>query len=114
MTADIRHYGEYGGLTVTYSLYCHREKTSETVEGVARYEVVESVKEFVPKRDRFLDLTVFDFFPAEALKEHGLTNPGDLRASIVMFGKVLRGCFIEVSGGLGSKEIETLERLLED
>ena len=47
MTADIRC--RRGKLTVAYSLYRRGKKTSETAEGVARYEVVKSVEDLVPK-----------------------------------------------------------------
>lgn len=62
-----------------------------TVEGVARYKVVESIKGLIPKKDLLssLDLTLLDFFPVAVLEEHSTTDSSDLRLSVVLSYKVL-------------------------
>ena len=121
MTADIQRGCEYG-LTVAYMLYRRREKTSETVEGVARYEVIRSAKGLLPEEDpqSSLHLTLWDFYPAAVLEEHGVTDPNDPRVSVVLSCEVLGKCLEEawnssensVSETSFSQEMEQLERLV--
>ncbi|KAL8653747.1 MAG: hypothetical protein Q9210_001918 [Variospora velana] len=117
MTANIHRSGEYGDLSIAYSLYHRGEEVIPTAEGVTRYSVKESVTDFVPNResDGSVQLTQFDFFPAEDLEKHGLTGPGDPRATVVLAWKDLACCF-EVLwncfGGDIARDNEELEHLL--
>jgi hypothetical protein len=84
---------------------------------VARYEVIESVKNLVPEDHPLssLDLTVWDFFPAELLEERGLTDPSNLRASVLLSSKVLGECLEDAWNSFKFEdEIKELEILLED
>jgi len=87
MTVNIQRGFDF---TVAYTLYRRGEKTSELVDGVARYEVVES-----SQGDLLSSLTLWDFFPAAVLKEHGITDLGDQRVRLGLSGKVIWKCFQE-------------------
>ncbi|KAL9005954.1 MAG: hypothetical protein Q9188_001283 [Gyalolechia gomerana] len=116
LTADIHRSGEYDGFSVAYSLYSRGRKTSPVAEGVTRYEVIERVKDLVPKKvpGDSLNLTLLDFYPAKDLEKHGV-GLGDPRARVAISDKVLRKCFKTVEGCIPSisKDMERFERLLE-
>ncbi|KAL9011105.1 MAG: hypothetical protein Q9173_004021 [Seirophora scorigena] len=51
MTANIHRSGEIGDLSIAYTLFHRGEEVIPTVEGVTRYSVKESARDFVPNRE---------------------------------------------------------------